>query len=313
MAGLEVTESVREDVVIKETAALDAIRLHKLKGGKSSAHLRSITKAAAGDDVGMVEVVNDVVRQYDEACPIFAAHKKIQRRNTGNAYVYTRITRGDVGHDRTEAVASADDATSAMVMVTQAFKNYTGDTVIISEEMVNDAGFDLSAEVLALGLGKTVPLLAADLVAALKSAFLVSSTFTPTETAGTSWDIQDLINAYFEIPARNRSGISYVCNSATAKLLIEMLSAENSEKAMMIRLMSFGADGVSPAIVEDAAVPDGVVFVANVTKALAIGMGSPVRVKAMEVSEGTKFEVQPRFAVGLRDGTALAVRKLKTA
>ncbi|MGN6370970.1 MAG: phage major capsid protein [Phycisphaerae bacterium] len=290
-----------EDTIGKMRGAWPA----KLLRWRSATHLRTWSAAGSGGDVGNVEVVNDVVRAYDEVSPIFKAHKRVQQRKTGNTYAYTQITRGNVGEASTEGVAPAADSTSTMKMVEMPFKVYTGDILTVSAETMQDAAFDVASEVLAVGVGKSVPLFSADAVTALKSAFLSGGTFTPTATAGTSWTIQDLANAYWEIPARNRvNGVQYTMHPNTAKALFGILDANSAPKAEMI---SFTREN----IVEDSAVDAGVVFVGSITLGIAIGMRSPVYIRRWEISEGTNFETQPKFAVGLRDATALACRKLQ--
>jgi HK97 family phage major capsid protein len=265
-------------------------------------YLRSIAKGSA--DVGNKEVVADVVRQFNLTSPIFAAHTNVQRRSTGNAYQFTQIAKGGAGYVKTEGAAGTTDSASTATMVAQAFKTYSGQKILVTQEALDDFEADIAAEVLTLGLAKSTVAFGVDCVTALKSAFLVSTTFTPTQTAATSWAMADLVAAYYEIPVRNRTGVKFICAPATAKALVSLLTLDNGPQAAAI--------GLKPEnIVEDDSVDTDVCFLGNITLALAVGMKVPVRTFIQEVSEGKTFEVQPRFAVGLRDGTALSVRLRK--
>lgn len=267
-------------------------------------YMRSIS--TAGQDVGNKEVIADVVRQFNLTSPIYAAHQNVQPRSTGVVYSYTRINKGGSGFVKTEGAAAPEDTVSSVTMVSQTFKTYSSEKLQISQEMLDDAVADISQEVMTLGLAKSVLAFGADCVTALESAFLVSNVFTPTDTAGTSWAFSDIVAAYYEIPVRNRYGVKYICNGATAQALVSLLTNINAPQAAII---GFTADN----IVEDSAMPNNVLIIGNITISLAIGRKEPVRVFMVETSEGRTVEVQPRLAVGLRDSTALAARHLKSS
>jgi HK97 family phage major capsid protein len=271
-------------------------------------YLRSIAKGAdATASVGNKEVIADVVRQFNAQSPIFAAHGNVQKRSTGNAFSFTKIVKGSSdGGTKTEGNAGASDTTSTAPMVPVPFKTYTGESILVTQEALDDYAADIGAEVIGLGMSKSSLAFGADCITALKSAFLVSTTFTPTETAASTWALSDVIAAYYEIPARNRRNVKFTCAPATAKNLVSLLTLDNSPQAAAIGLTKEN-------IVEDDAVPADVLFVGDITLALAIGMKIPVRIFKQEVSAGTTMEVQPRLAVALRDATALACRKLKAA
>ena len=55
------------------------------------------------------------------------------------------------------------------------------------------------------------------------------------------------------------------------------------------------------------------VAISNLDLALAIGMKEPVRVWTQQISEGVQYEVQPRFAVASRDGSATVVADRRTS
>lgn len=320
LTAAETTEmdAMKADILKMEKAAEDGVKeaerqrsaaAARLNGDdrktmKSNEYFRSI---ARGDqDVGNKEVVADVVRQFNLTCPIYAAHTNVQPRSTGNTYSYTKIQKGGSGFVKTEGAAAPEDTVSTAVMVAQTFKVYSSEIIPITQEMLDDAVADISQEVMTLGMSKSVIAFGADCVTALKSAFLVSTVFTPTETAATHWALADVVAAYFEVPVRNRYGVKFICNGETAQAIVAQLTLDNSPQAALI---GFTKEN----IVEDDSMPDDVLFVGNVTLALAIGRKEPVRIFMRETSEGKDVEVQPRFAVGLRDSTAIAARILKAA
>jgi len=266
---------------------------------KTNEYLRSIAKGEA--NVGNIEIINDVVRQFNLTSPIFAAHQNVQKRSTGNAYEFTRISSGGAGYAKPEGNAGTSDNTSAATMVSVPFKTYSGQTILVTQEALDDYAADIGQEVIVLGTAKATVAFGADCVAILKSAF---STLTPT--AGSAWTLDDVVAAYYEVPVRNRSGIKYICAPVTAKALTRLITLDTSPQAEWIDLTKEN-------IVEDESMDADLLFVGNPTLALAIGMKQPVRVWTQEVSQGTNFEVQPRLAVALRDATALAARKLKAA
>jgi HK97 family phage major capsid protein len=297
--------AVADAVQNRNAAALRAGGQKNPSEMDKNSYFRSIAKG--GQDIGNKEVIADIVKQFNLTSPIFAAHANVQKRSTGNTYEFAQISKGGAGYVKTEGNAGTTDSASALTMVAQTFKTYSGQKVLVTQEAMDDAAFDLSQEVTTLGLAKATLAFGADCVTALKSAFLVSTTFTPTETAATSWAISDVVAAYYEIPVRNRAaGVKFICAPATAKALITLLTLDNSPQAAAIGLTKEN-------IIEDDSVDADVLFIGSITLALAIGMKIPVRTFVQEVSEGTTFEVQPRFAVGLRDGTALAVRKRKAS
>jgi len=266
---------------------------------KTNEYLRSIAKGS--QNVGNIEVVNDVVRQFNQTSPIFAAHKNVQMRSTGNAFEFTRISAGGAGYVKAEGAAATADSTSAATMISVPFKTYSGQTILVTQEALDDFAADISQEVIILGTAKATVAFGVDCIAAMKSAF---TTFTAT--AGTAWTFNDIQAAYYEIPIRNRQGgVKYICSPTTAKAL-------NSFLTLNISPQSEGIGLTKENIVEDESMDNDLLFVGDPTFILAVGMRTPVRVFVQEVSQGKNFEVQPRFAVALRDGTALAARKLKS-
>ncbi|MCL2646027.1 MAG: phage major capsid protein [Phycisphaerales bacterium] len=291
------TEGVQKAIEERNAAAArlqgpDTMRM------KTNEYLRSIAKGS--QNVGNLEVVNDVVRQFNQTSPIFAAHQNVQMRSTGNSFEFTRISAGGAGYVKTEGNAGTSDTASAATMVAVPFKTYSGQTILVTQEALDDYAADISQEVIVLGTAKATVAFGADCVAALKSAFT-----TTTATAGTSWTLADVTAAYYEIPVRNRYNIKYTCNPATAKALANLITLNTSPQAEWIDLKKEN-------IVEDESMDADLLFVGDLTQALAIGLKQPVRVFVQEVSQGTNFEAQPRLAVALRDATALAARKLKT-
>ncbi len=266
----------------------------------SNEYYRSLAKGAV--DVGNKEVVADVVRVYQSASPIFAAHTNVQTRSTGMTFTFTRI-RPDLskGYVKTEGASGRDDSTTTIEIVPVPFKLYDSESVLVTQELLDDATVDLGAEISSAGLAKSGTAFGADLVTALMSAVA-----TPTETAATTWAISDLAGAYFGLPLRNRVGLRYIMNSQTAKAVVDLLGVEAGP-----RLAAIGLSAES--ILVDEAVTNDVIILANVALALAVGQKTPVRVLVVEVSAGRTYELQPRFAVALRDGTAVAVIKRKSA
>lgn len=264
-------------------------------------YLRSIAKGSA--DVGNKEVVSDVVRAFESQSPIFAAHKNVQNRSTGNAFSFTKVTQGAgaAGYIKVEGVAGTEDTTSAVTVQSVAFKLYDSQRIAVSQEMLDDAAADIAAEIIGLGSAKSTMKFDTDCVTKLASAF-----GTIPETAGTTWAVADLIAAYLEIPNRNRYEVSYVCNGSTAAALLALFTTEN---APALAAIGFSKD----TLVIDSNVAANTLIVGNVTLALALGMKTPVRIFTQESSAGRDFEVQPRLAVELRDATALAARVLAAA
>ena len=266
-------------------------------------HARSFTSGSA--DVGNKEVIADVVRVFEQQSPILAKFNNLQKRSTGVAFQYTKITQGSSpGYKKTEGVAGTADTTSTVTMGVANFKTYSGETVLVSAEIIADAVADIAKETIGLGMAKGTLAFDADCVTVLESAFGVTPTYP--DSIGTTWSLTDLSNAYFAIPNRNRYGVKYLLNPVDAAAIVAQLTTINAAFTSVI-----GLDKDS--IVVDQNVPAGVAIVGYLDLALAIGLVEPVRVWTQEVSAGVNIEAQPRFAVALRDGTALAARKLKTA
>ena len=145
---------------------------------------RSITKG--GTEVGDVEVVNDVVRVYNTESPFFAAHTAKQMRLTGTTYTYPKVVPGGAGYAKTEGVAGTADTASTITMVTAPFKTYSSQIVTVSQEMLDDAGFDVASEVTQMGMSKSTQAFDTDAVTAL-------GTFgTPATTPTTAWAVSDM-------------------------------------------------------------------------------------------------------------------------
>jgi HK97 family phage major capsid protein len=265
----------------------------------SNEFYRSITKGSS--NVGTKEVVTDVVRVYETQSPLFAAHQNKQLRLTGEKYTYPKITAGSGGYAKTEGNAGSADTGTTVVMVDATFVTYSSQTITVSQEMIDDAGFDISGEITAVGLSKSTT--AFDAAAATA---LLAYDNTPTETAATSWSLADLIAAYYEIPTRNRNGVKFIMAAATVPAILNLLTTDNAPKAAAIGLSAEN-------IIVDDNITANLVVLCNPTLALAIGMKEQVRVFVDEVSAGRTYEVQPRLAVGLRDGTAVSGRILKAA
>lgn len=272
----------------------------------ANAYLRSIAKGNA--DVGNKEVIADVVRQFESQSPIFAAHANVQQRSTGNAFQFTKVTKGSTdGYAKTEGNTGRTDGTgtgataSSVGVATIAFTTYSGELMTVTQEMLDDAAADVAAEVIGLGSGKATMAFDADAITELESAFL-----SYTDTAATTWAVADLIDIFLAIPNRNRYGVKYVTSAATAAKLLALMTTDN---APALAAIGFSKDSL---VIDDNVTTD-VVLGGNITLALAIGMRVPVRVFTQEVSAGRNFEVQPRLAVALRDATALAARKRKAA
>jgi HK97 family phage major capsid protein len=263
-------------------------------------HYRSIGKGSA--EVGTNEAINDVVRVFEEQSPIFKAHNAKQPRLTGEAYKYPKVVPGGAGYSKTEGNAGTADTASAITMVDQTFKTYSSQVVAVSQEMLDDAGFDVQAEITTMGMAKSTSAFDADAITAIETY-----DSTPTETAATTWALSDVVAAYFDLPNRHQgAGVKYIGNAATIKSIVSLLTTDNAPQAAIINLKPEN-------IIIDSNVTAGLLLVTNLDRALAIGMKNKVRVLILEVSAGKTIEVQPRLAVGLRDGTAVAGRKLKAA
>lgn len=272
-------------------------------------YLRSIAKGAA--DVGNKEVIDDVVRQFNLTSPIFAAHQNVQRRSTGNTFSFTKITSGGTGYRKTEGNAGSADTVSAASMVSVSFITYSGQKILLSQEALDDYAADVAQEVIVIGTSQSSIAFGNDCIKAMKTAFggvyngsgteTTPPTFTQTDS--TAWALSDLIGAYYDIPVRNRYGVKFVMHPSTAEAIVGLLTVDKSPQAAWIGLTKEN-------IVEDESMDTDVVFVGNLTLALAIGMKVPVRVWMQDVSEGKNVEVQPRLAVALRDSSAIAARQL---
>jgi HK97 family phage major capsid protein len=262
---------------------------------------RSIAKG--NNEVNDQIVISDIVRQFQQISPIFAAHENIQTWATGTPYTFIKVTKGanDNGAKKAEGDAGTADAGSAMAPVQVAFSVYSGDIITITQEMLEDAKFDVAKEVITLGMAKGVLLWDNDAADAL-----LEYDEEPTETADTAWAISDLIKAYFEIPQRNRYGIKFVCSPVGAAALVDLMDFEDTAKLAAIGLT------MENLVVSDN-MPDDQILLCNITLALAAARKEPVRVVKLDVSAGQTVEVQPRMAVALRDATAVAGRKLKAA
>jgi hypothetical protein len=239
---------------------------------------------------------------FEEQSPIFRIHTAKQTRLTGEVYRFPKVTLGGAGYAKAEGNAGTTDTASAITMVSESFKTYSSQVVPISQEMLDDAGFDVQAEVTTLGMAKSTAAFDADAVTAL-----LTYDASPTETAATSWALSDVMDAYFELPVRHQgAGVKYIGNATTIKNIASLLTVENSPQAALIGL-------TADSLVIDNNVTAGLLLVTNPTKALAIGLRAKVRVLILDVSEGRTIEVQPRLAVGVRDVTAIAGRILKAA
>lgn len=264
--------------------------------------MRNIAKSTS--NVGDEDFVADVVRQFNDSTPILKAHQNVQRRSSGNTYRYFRVIPGGAGYAKTEGVAGSSDTVTAISPVDQPFTTYSGQTVLVTQEAMDDYAADVAKEVINVGMSKATIAFGAAIVTALESNFLVSSTFTPTAKIGGSLAFQDILNAWSRIPVRNRYGVKFMGNSSVIAELIGLLTNVNVPQAQAI--------GFTPDSLLEIDSGDGsfgsvnALFVGNPTLSLAIGMKVPVRVWTQEVSAGVNMEVQPRFAVGLRDGTALS-------
>jgi hypothetical protein len=268
--------------------AQDTIK-SKLDTVDKNTYLRSIAKGSA--DVGNKEVVADVVRAYVSQSPLYAAHQNVQVRSTGNAYSFTQITGGGTGYVKTEGNAGTADDTTAAAMVSQAFKLYSGQKIVISQEALDDFAADIAQEITSVSLAQSVMAFAAD-------AYTALNTITKTDTASTSWALTDITGAYLALPARNLFGVKYIMNGTTAASVVDLLDYEDNLKAAFI-----GLDKSN--IIIDSSCTSGTIYVGNPTLALAIGRKDPIRIFVQEVSEGKSFEAQPRLAVALRDATAM--------
>jgi HK97 family phage major capsid protein len=268
-------------------------------------YLRSITKGGA--DVGNASLSGDVLKKFNALSPLIRAHSNIVKRGNGQAYYFMREVAGGAAEVRAEGTAGSTDNATAFDIVMIPFKTYSGQQVNVSQEILDDSAIDIAGEVLGVGLAKASVELAADVIELMKSLFLDSDTFTPTETAGTSWSVDDLLDMHASIPTRHRDGLKWFCSGATAKVLKKAIFTEAN--APLNAAIGFGPDS----LVEDDGLPADVLFCGNLTNAIAIGHVYPPRMQAIPTSAGATFEALPRFAADVRDGTALAVRKLKAA
>lgn len=308
--GLEKTERDRQDAVAAAQAKRDE-QHRSLAAAAAGAEVdppkqtanefyRSVAK---GDQViGNEEVTADVVRAYESMSPIYAAHKNIQDRSTGNTFYFTKVVADTAtGEQKAEGASGSTDTTTTLESVGVEFKKYSSQKVLITSEMLEDSAADVSAEISAVGMAKSVMKFTADAVTALMSADAA-----PAESTGTAWTIGDMVNMFFAMPPRHRNNLSWVCNGTTAAALVNLLGTEAGP-----RLAAIGFTAES--IVADDLMPADRLVLTNITLALAIGRKVPIRVFSQDVPSGREYEVQPRLAAALRDGTAVVIRKRKTA
>jgi HK97 family phage major capsid protein len=290
------------EVQVRSAAASAAAAIVKPVARDSNTILRSISKGS--DEVNDITFVDDIVRQFRLQSPLFAAHSNVQQRSNGMVYHYNKVTKGGAGYAKTEGVAGTTDSASAIAIANVSFATYSGQKIIVTQEAMDDFKADIMGELLTLGMAKCSDAWAAAAITALETSQTTPGTYT--ETATTSWQVSDLISAYFEVATRNRYDIRYIVNSTTAATLINLFDAEDSYKLAAI---GFSKDTL---LVEDGMATNEL-FVCNPTLALAVAMKVPVRVFKDEVSEGYSIEVQPRLAVALRDSTAVANRVKKAS
>ena len=271
---------------------------------------RSWTEAA--QDVGGKEVIADVVRVFEQQSPILKAFTNLQHRSTGRTFSYTKIVTTSAlglhkGTTKSEGVAGAEDTTTSITMADITFVTYTGRKVIVSNEMLDDAAADLAKEVVTFGMaGATMKFNDAALTALKAGIGTGDDQIGWILTAGTTWDLADLSAAYFSIPNRNRYGVKYTMNGATAGKIVAQLTTWNKVFTDLIELKPEN-------IVVDMSMDANRIVIGNMDLTLAIGIKEPVRVWTNEVSEGVEYEVQPRLAVANRDYTASVGVALKGA
>src|SRR5262249_26839976 len=155
---------------------------------------------------------------------------------------------------KTEGNSGTSDTASAATMVAVPFKTYSGQTVLVTQEALDDYAADIGQEVITLGTAKSTIAFGVDCITALKSAFLVSSTFTPTERAATTWALGDLLGAYYEVPVLTRYGVKFICAPATAQAMVNLITLTTNPQADWIGLTKEN-------IVEDESMDAGVLFV----------------------------------------------------
>jgi HK97 family phage major capsid protein len=299
-AKLAGEQHARREAELRSFAAAQTVR-PEIEAMDKSKLFRSIT--TGGADVGNVDFINDVVKQFEEQSPLFAAHGNVQRRSTGNSFSYTQIAPGtQTASLKVEGNAGSADETCSVVIATTTFGTYSGGIVLISQEMLDDAAADIAQEITALGMAKGILKFDKALVDLLEAAAVVSGDIP--ETANTTWDLSDLIAMYFSIPMRNRRGIKWIGNATMMGTIVDLMDFEDTAKTALI--------GLTPEnlIVDSNSAAD-TLIACNPTLALSIGIKQPVRVFRQEVSAGSNFEVQPRLAAGLRDATAVVGREKK--
>lgn len=317
----EVAGQVAAAIEARSTAA--ATVTATVKEPDANTFLRSVTRGAV--NVGDVVFNDDVVRVFNETSPLFES-SKVDTKQTGETYKFIKITGGNTGGGRkAEGIAGNNDTNTTVTPASVIFTTYSGESCLISTEMSDDAGFDVSAEVTGAGLAKCMYKFGGDAVATMASAFSTDNgtnggTLTATSYAGNSsgstvtyyplltnastFAASDLVSLYYEVPARNRDGAKFICNATTAAKIVSIITNTNDPQ---ITWIGFTKDSV----VEEPAMPTDVVFFGNPAKVLAVGMKKPIRVFVQEVSAGKTIEPQPRIAVALRDSTAVSARYRK--
>ena len=108
--------------------------------------------------------------------------------------------------------------------------------------------------------------------------------------------MQDLINAYFEIPVRNRRNINFIAAPATAKTFVGLITNTTKPKltiSVLAKIPFWNASQCRKCC--------------HLRKStLAIAIGSSELIRTVVLASAT-FDVQPRMAVApLRDSTALS-------
>jgi hypothetical protein len=261
----------------------------------SNTYFRSLTRG--GSEVGPQAFVQEVVKVFETESPIWRNHGNIKTQTTGNAFNLYVLTPGGAGYKKTEGNAGTADTSSSLVLQPFPFSTYSSQAVTVSQEMLDDLAYDISGDITSLGMSKSTVAFDADAVAALVSSGTYTGDLTSTSGEVT---LAAVTAKFMGLPDRHRlaPGIKYFTNAIGAAKLLALITWEAKAQCDAISLTPEN-------IVIDTNVPARMTIITNVTKAIGIGMKTPVRVFTLEVSAGRQYEIQPRLAVAVRDASAV--------
>ena len=107
----------KREAELRSVAASQSV---KIEANEANTFLRSLAKGSS--QVGNLEFDTEVVRQFEETSPIFRNHMNVQKRSTGNAFSFAKLSNaGTIGAVKTEGSAGGADSASTYTTVSVPF------------------------------------------------------------------------------------------------------------------------------------------------------------------------------------------------